>query len=1102
MTLFGRTNAQQERVNLNLKAVSIKTLFEEIQQQTALSFVYNTELTGDLGQISVTARNETVETVLKRVFANTGLTYRFEDDIIIIRKDLTPPAAPQINTLAIRGAVKDDKGETLPGVTVVLKGTSVGTATDSKGTFELRIPESREIILVFSFIGMAPQEYLYTGETFLNITLKPAVMEVAEIVVTGVFERKADSYTGAITTIKGEELRRVGNQNVLQSLKNLDPSFQVIESTEYGSDPNRMPEIQMRGASNFSDMKDKYQTNPNQPLFVVDGFEQSIQKVMDLDMNRVTSITLLKDATAKALYGSKGANGVVVIETVTPEIGRLRISYNGNLSIQAPDLTSYDLTNASEKLEVEKRAGVYESANPLEQQALSEKYAEYYNEVLRGVDTYWLSKPLRVGVGHKHSLNFEGGDNAIRYSIDFSYNQVTGVMKGSDRETVSAGFTFHYRYGDLLFRNQLSVTFNKASESPYGAYSEYSRLNPYWRTHNEDGTIREVLGTYYIANMQGTRAIYNPLINASLNSKNTSSYTDITNNFYVEWDAFTGMKFMGRFGIIKQTNDREYFLPRDHTSFRDITVDSDAYFERGSYTMTNGKQNSYSADVSANYSRIFGEHLIFANAQWSISQSKSESVTFGARGFANNRMDYITHAKEYVTGSPSGNESLSRETSVLASANYSYGARYMADATFRANASSLFGSDERWGGYWSAGIGWNIHNESFMANQDLIEKLKLRASTGYSGSQNFNSYQAIASYKYYNDHYDGIVGSYLQGLANTNLRAQRTQDHNLGVELGLRNLFDLSFDYYIKNTKNMLTPVDLPPSVGFPSYTENLGETQNKGIEAKINYRAIRNPGEQLYLSIFTSLAHNKNKITRISDALNVLNSGRDQQKDNGNNANPDLEDNKGITKPSVRYAEGQSMNAIWAVKSYGIDPANGNEVFINRNGDMVYVWDSRDQVVAGDALEKVAGTFGFNLEYKGFSVNTSFYYRLGGQQYNNTLVNKVENADIQYNVDRRMYTDRWTTPGVPAKYKAFSTSNPLTRPTTRFVQDLNELQMTSLNIGYDFRNLGFMKRGFIEQLKVQFYANDLFRASTVKTERGTEYPYARNFSFSVQATF
>ena len=1097
---FSFAQQNTDRVTLNMKNASLSEVFNEIKRQTHLSFMFSNDDLKDIKRKDVQMKNVTVDEAMKKCLEGTGLEYELTNNVVVIRKSAAKMEKAQQVTLS--GTVRDKDGQTLPGVSVVIKGTSLGGATDIDGKYRFTVPLTKDMILVFSFVGMETKEVVYKGESTLNVTLNSDITEMAEVVVTGIFTRKADSYTGAVTTIKKEELQRVGNQNVLQSLKNIDPSFQVLENNEFGSDPNKVPDIQMRGASNFSDMKDKYQTNPNQPLFIVDGFEQSIEKVMDMDMNRVASITLLKDATAKALYGSKRANGVVVIETVTPEVGKMRVSYSGNLSIQAPDLGSYDLANAAEKLEIERRAGVYTDklGRPDVQQQYDEKYNEYYKEILRGVDTYWLEKPLRVGVGHKHSLNFEGGDDIIRYSIDFSYNKVAGVMKGSDREVISGGFNFQYRYGKFLFRDQLSVTFNKADESPYGAFSEYAKLNPYWRAYNDDGSIREVMGDYQIANMQGSHPIYNPMINASLNTKTSTSYTDITNNFYAEWDAFEGMKVKGRFGLVSSKNDSEVFLPRDHTSFRDISPDSEDYFNRGKYTKGNGTRLDYNVDLSANYSKLFGKHLLFANAQWSIGQKKSEMVYFQAQGFANNKMDYITNAKEYVSGSPYGNESVVRETSVLASVNYSYDDRYLLDATYRANASSLFGADKRWGSFWSAGIGWNIHKERFFEGVSFLEKLRLRASTGYSGSQNFNSYQAIATYKYYNESYDNIMGSYLISLANPELQWQKTQDNNFGIEFSMLNMLDVTFDYYIKNTENLLTPVSLPPSAGFDSYVENLGETKNRGVEAKVNLRAIRDTKREMYLSVFGSLMHNKNKITKISDALNTLNNTRDEEKVGSNI--PDHENGKGVTKPSTRYAEGQSMNAIWAVRSLGIDPMNGDEIFLSADGKMVYKWDPKDQVVVGDDLPKVSGTFGFNFEYKGFSVNTSFYYRLGGQYYNQTLVNKVENADIQYNVDRRMYTDRWTTPGVAAKYKAFNSSEPFTRPTSRFVQDLNELQMTSLNIGYDFRNCGFMKSGAIERLKLQFYANDLFRLSTVKTERGTEYPYARTYSFTLQATF
>ena len=448
---FSFAQQNTNRVTIDMKNASLSEVFNEIKRQTNLSFMFSNDDLKNVPRKDVQIKNVTVDEAMKKCLEGTGLEYELTNNVVVIRKAAAKIEKAQQVTLT--GTVRDKDGQTLPGVSVVIKGTSLGGATDIDGKYRFTVPLAKDMVLVFSFVGMETKEVVYNGESTLDVTLDPDVTEMAEVVVTGIFTRKADSYTGAVTTIKKEDLQKVGNQNVLQSLKNIDPSFQVLENNEFGSDPNKVPDIQMRGASNFSDMKDKYQTNPNQPLFIVDGFEQSIEKVMDMDMNRVASITLLKDATAKALYGSKGANGVVVIETVTPEAGKMRVSYSGNLSIQAPDLGSYDLANAAEKLEIEKRAGVYtdKSGRPNVQQQYDEKYNEYYKEILRGVDTYWLEKPLRVGVGHKHSLNFEGGDDIIRYSIDFSYNKVAGVMKGSDREVISGGFNFQYRYGKFLF---------------------------------------------------------------------------------------------------------------------------------------------------------------------------------------------------------------------------------------------------------------------------------------------------------------------------------------------------------------------------------------------------------------------------------------------------------------------------------------------------------------------------------------------------------------------------------------------------------------------------------------------------------------------------
>ena len=984
----------------------------------------------------------------------------------------------------LTGYVTDEKGEPLIGANVSVKGGKARTVTDLDGHYAMRIPATN-CTVVYSYVGMKQQELpVYEGHESVrkSVTLSED-NTLGEVVVNGIFERKTESFTGATSVIRKEELMRNGSQNLLQNIRNIDPSFKIIENMDMGSDPNHMPEIQMRGQQSMPDLKGTYNGNPNQPLFILDGFETDITTVYDLDMNRVETIVLLKDAAAKAIYGARAANGVVVIETRKPEAGKFRITYKGDLNLTIPDLTGYNLTNAMEKYEVER----------VHQTAQDPWYREQYlnhilSEIARGVDTDWLAQPLRTGVGQRHSIYLEGGDEKIRYGVDLLYNNITGVMKGSDRDTFTGGFTLSYRYKKLLFKNQFNVTLNKANESPYGSFSEYTSLNPYWTPVDNEGNITKIAGVTGGGGVNQYN-IGNPMWNAQIGTKNFNKYTALANNFYAEWQALENLKLIARLGLTKNQNNHEEFYPAAHTRF--INYTEEQFFKRGSYTKGDGESSSVRFDLTANYNLALGKNQLYLNAGWNVAQDKAEYVAFDVVGFPNDKLSYITAGREYLeNASPSGYKTESHEMGFLAALNYSYDDRYLADLSYRASASSMFGKDNRWGSFWSAGIGWNLHKEHFMEDVTWLKQFKLRASTGYTGAQNFSPYQALATFGYYQSQaYDNWVGSYLLALPNDNLKWQKTQDYNIGFDLNLFGRLSMRYDYYIQNTKDQVLALTIPPSMGFTSYMENLGSTQNKGMEFKLNGHVIMDVKRDNYLSIFFSIATNQNKLKKLSNALKSYNDEADKS----------IVDGK-TNKPQLHFVEGQSMNSIWAVRSLGIDPATGREIFLDKNGNKTTKWEAADQVVCGDAMPKCTGTFGINMDIKGIFLNASFYYQLGGQIYNQTLVDRVENADISMNVDKRIYDAVWKKPGdrVSFSYNPYV----MTRPSSRFIQDLNELRLASLNIGYDFKHCAFLKKIKIEQLKASFYMNDVFRASTVKTERGLTYPFARTYSFSIQTTF
>ena len=353
--------AQQQKVTVRVNKADVQEVFRQIKEQTGLNFVYDKEQMTAFPPVTLTMEGGTVDAVLKRVFAGSLFEYTYEGSSVVVRKRVT--VAPKTDGVVIRGVVSDQDGNTLPGVSVVLKGATLGTASDADGKFALALPSLDGVVLTFTCIGMKTREIAVKDARALNVTLEEDSETIQEVVVTGIYTRNKESFTGSFATYSKEDLKMIGSQNVIQSLKSLDPSMLVLESKQWGSDPNRMPDIEIRGKTSVVGLKTEFDNDPNQPLFILDGIETTLETIVNLNMDRVASVTILKDAASTAIYGSKAANGVIVVETVQPEAGKLRLSYSGNYGIQFADLSAYNLMNASEKLEFERLTGLYEDGN-------------------------------------------------------------------------------------------------------------------------------------------------------------------------------------------------------------------------------------------------------------------------------------------------------------------------------------------------------------------------------------------------------------------------------------------------------------------------------------------------------------------------------------------------------------------------------------------------------------------------------------------------------------------------------------------------------------------------------------------------------------------
>ena len=649
----------------------------------------------------------------------------------------------------------------------------------------------------------------------------------------------------------------------------------MIENNLDGSNPNVIPDFQIRGTASMpstNELTSSFVGSPNMPTFIMDGFEVTAEKVFDLDLMRIESMTILKDAAATAIYGSRASNGVVVINTKQPEAGKLRLLYNLDVSFNIPDLTDYDLLNAREKLQLEVDAGLYEGKFSNETMRLQERYTRVKEAVARGVDTYWLSKPLRTGVGHKHNLRLEGGgEGGFRYSASVQYNDVKGVMKGSDRKTFNGNVDLVYEFGSLLFRNSLEVGLSEANESPYGSFDQYVKLNPYWTGKDKKGEVMKELEE---TNDLFNPGPVNPLYDATLDLVNQKKVTTITDNFAIEWKPWKDMTLRSRIGLTKTVGDGDNFKPAEHSDFKDYT--DDQIFRRGKYTYFSDKGFSYDWDITLSYSKIFADkHEVYVGLNYNLAQSESKSYTFTMEGFPQANLKMLSMALQYEeNGKPAGSESVKRRLGLTGNVNYIYDGRYFADISYRVDGASDFGSDKRFAPFYSLGLGWNINQEKFMEGIAWLDRLKLRASYAVTGSVNFSAYQALASYEYFTgDRYRYWFGSKLMGLANEDLTWQETDKWNVGLELAvLSNRLRLTADYYRNTTGNLLSEMYLPLANGFPSYTANIGEVRNTGVELSAFGYLIRNTERNIIWSLSASMVHEKNEIVKISDALKAEN--------------------------------------------------------------------------------------------------------------------------------------------------------------------------------------------------------------------------------------
>lgn len=1111
-------NSIAQTINFSGKRVPLEKVFTEVKQQTDFVFMYADSILKDTKPITVNAINISVDQFLKTILKNQNLEYTIKGKSVFI--SLKPLLVKEKKSSyswenifqPIKGIVKSTNGEPIIGASVrISKLASGGAFTDANGAFNINANPDQ--VLEISYVGykkmsipvndllaLLPNKDIKlnggvikkTTAGILEITLTEEIKDMDEVVIsTGMFRRNKESFTGAVTSFNTEQILRAGNGNVLQSLKNLDPTFNVMDNIQFGANPNRLPDIEMLGQTSLSstELRNVYGGNPNSPLFILDGFESDLQTISDLNINRIASITLLKDAASTALYGSRAANGVVVVETLQPKGGKLAVNYNTALTTETPYLNDYNLMNAAEKLEFERRAGVYPKVGTLYgYEVYTSAYYDRLEQVERGVDTYWLNEPLRNTFSQNHNLNVSGGGDNFIVDAGMSYNKLNGIMKESGRDSWRGSLSVTYRKNKININNQILINGYTSKESPYGNFSNFARANPYFEKRNPDGSIPR-----YLTLVDGVNTYPNPLYVASLNNIDKGNSRTITNNLRANYDINNYLRLSAGLSVNLTTSTHILFVPPDHPDY-----DNTIFSKKGSYTNIQYQQNGFTGYAAVTYARVFAEkHSVTLNARAEASENKSNLVGFNVIGFplGGSASPNPGQAFGYAPGStPSQSIGFFRRNNIIVSANYTLSQKYVIDANIRYDGSTAVGSQKKYTPFWSTGVAWNLHNESFIKNIEAINTLRLRGNIGSTGNQGLGQVLSENTFNLLNDH--SIFGEMLSlsNLGSPNLDWQKTIQTTIGADFSLLdNRLSGWVNFFNKDTDPLIVPLDVAPSAGVPNTYINVGRVNYKGLEASVSFSPIYKPKDDVVWTVTASGSKVKGKYSGFADALNFLN-----QKERLN------------ISSFRRYLDGGSPDDLWAVRSGGIDPNSGNELFIKKRSNLTtFDYTTADEEVIGSSRPTLRGNINNTINYKGFTLSLYCSYTYGADIINNALFNKVENYGSRYdiasqNYDRRGLVGHWQNPGDvvpfgPLYADIYATTNP---PSSRYLQRQNVFRADNISIGYRWRDQSWLKRYGIQGLSVQAYTANLFTISSIKTERGIDYPFSKSYSLNIGVSF
>ncbi|WEK17650.1 MAG: TonB-dependent receptor [Candidatus Pedobacter colombiensis] len=1099
-----------QRITFSQRNASLEDVFKEIRKQSGFDFFYDVEDIRKAKRIDLSVKNETLEEVLKRCFENQPFTYILKDKAVIIKdnEQFITNVRSSIQKMELKGKVTDENGLSLPGVSIKLKGTNIGAMTDANGNYALILPDGSGT-LVFTFIGFAQQEIPVNNRSVINVVLKEESSALSEIVVVGYGTQKKVNLTGAVSNVSGTELTTRQAPNTTALLQGRMPGVQVVQNS--GQPGAEKATIQIRGQGTFSGAG-------NDPLVLIDGIEGSLNSV---NPNQIESISVLKDAASAAIYGSRAANGVVLVTTKAGKSGRLNVDYSYNFGSQRATTISERITNSVQFMELLNKA-IAHTGTSGSQTYTPEEIELYRQGAITNPAQYpsydWLDAIFRKAPMQQHYLSVNGGKEGTTYNFGLGYLDQDGILIATGYKKYDAQFNFKTSLNN-------KVTFGTNIAFSTGNMHETALNNNFDGNPTEDQILSALAahptftpklpdgsGRYAAKAFIREGGNKNPIATAENGGRFLKNYYTLASAF-LDVDILPGLK--GEIKGAVKYNDKQtkvdvigipgyMFLP-DATGQYLYNTQWNGTVGENNLTVRNEKDVQYTVFGTLNYTKTFNEVHNFS-ALLGVSQ---ETFRYDRlQGFKRNAPS--SELIELGAYSPGGQlaDGFAFEwalQSLFGRVNYNYKEKYLLEGNFRYDGSSRFPTGNKWGFFPSASAGWRLSQEDFLKPVKWVDNLKLRGSWGQVGNQNINRalngeqmpypYEEVLNPVSYN-----IGGSLQQGvtqtdLINRNITWETTTITDIGLDFSLfkGSLFG-TIDVYSKNTTNILRALQVPDFIGVAGPTVNRGQMNNKGLELSLGYE---NKVGDFHYKVTGNFETYRNKVVKFGT--------REINSSNGT-----------ITQEGLPY------NSYYM---YVFDGIYQNQAEINNGptpivktlpGDMKYKdinGDGKittdDRVVVGGAFPKFNYGMTFNFDYKDFDL--SFF--LQGVQGRKIYVREWGIAPFrQGSPPPKFWENAWDGEGTSNTIPHIFNENyaPDTQVSDWWLQDASYLRLKNIQLGYNFP-VKLINHAKIHALRLYVSGDNLvtftnfFKGSdperAAANGRAAIYPQAKIYSFGVKVT-